>query len=206
MKIGRLVNEKILVTFLCSMISLLTLSSVLSHVDINNALVKASITEAKAEEVTIDMISDYQKNSALTERKVVYDNKTMEELGAQINKSLNSYISGKGDLIASYSLEKGVDPYLATGIILLETGCSWTCSKLTTQCNNVGGQKGSPACMGSYRGYNTLDEGIMGFIDNLSINYYQVGLDTPEKMNSKYAESGMWAIKVRNYMSSIASK
>ena len=30
-------------------------------------------------------------------------------------------MSGKGELIASYSLEKGVDPYIATAIILQET-------------------------------------------------------------------------------------
>ena len=152
------------------------------------------------------MMEIYSKQSNLTTRVEVYNGMTIDELGDKINRSLNSTISGKGPLIASYSLEKGVDPYLATGIMLLETGCNWSCSTLTIQCNNVGGQKGSPACMGSYRGYPTLDDGIRGFIDNLADNYYRVGLTTPEAMNHKYAESSEWAMKVRRYMNSISAK
>ena len=132
---------------------------------------------------------------------IVYDNMTMEQLAEKLDRSLNSSISGKGYLIASYSLEKGVDPYLATGIILLETGCSWECSSLVQTCNNVGGQKGT-GC-GSYMAYNTLDDGIKGFIDNLYKNYYSYGLTTPEQMNSKYAESTEWATKVNAYIEKI---
>lgn len=216
-KIGRLVNEKVLITFFCSMLSLLTLSNILSHFDINknestNKSVSASVSElnnndTKTKEVLkVDAIDTYSKNNTLTFRKEVYNGMTMEELSAKLDKSLKSTLSGKGSLIANYSLERGVDPYLAVGIMLLETGCNWECSTLVKQCNNVGGQKGSPACMGSYRGYSTLDEGIQGFIDNLAINYYAQGLTTPEAMNSKYAESGAWAQKVRNYMNSISSK
>lgn len=205
MKIKGLINEKTLVTFLCSLISLLMLSSFLSHVNNLKTNVKASVNETE-KVVKVDAIKEYSKQSKLTTRVEVYNNMTLEELSNKLNKSLNSYISNKGELIASYSLERGVDPYLATSIMLLETGCSWTCSSLTTKCNNVGGQKGSPSCMGSYRGYPTLDDGIRGFIDNLADNYYRVGLTTPEAMNSKYAESSQWAMKVRNYMNSISSK
>ena len=53
---------------------------------------------------------------------IVYDGKTLDELSMTLNKSLSSTISDKGYLIASYSLEKGVDPYMATAIILHETG------------------------------------------------------------------------------------
>ena len=53
-----------------------------------------------------------------------------------------------------------------------ETGCTWGCSKLVKECNNVGGQKGTPSCNGgSYKAYNTLDEGIIGFLDNIYYNY-----------------------------------
>ena len=52
---------------------------------------------------------------------IVYDNMTIEQLSAKLDRVLKSTMSGKGSLIASYSLEKGVDPYLATAIILLET-------------------------------------------------------------------------------------
>lgn len=136
--------------------------------------------------------------------QIVYDGKTLEELTDTINKSLNSTISGKGELIASYSLEKGVDPYMATGIMLLETGCKWGCSRLVRECNNVGGQKGS-GC-GSYSRFNSLDEGIKAFIDNLKRNYISKGLTTPEQINPKYAEDRNWSKKVNKYIEEIKAQ
>lgn len=136
-------------------------------------------------------------------KTLVYENLNKSQLINMINKSLNSTISNKGKLIAEYSLKKNVDPVVATAIMLLETGCKWECSTLVKKCNNVGGVKGSPNCSGGYRKYNSLDEGIKKFIDNLSKNYYEKGLDTPEKMNKKYAASSTWAIKVNKYVKEI---
>ncbi len=140
-------------------------------------------------------------------RNIVYDNMTIEELAAKLDRSLNSTLTGKGYLFASKSLEYGVDPYLALAIVLEETGCKWNCSNLVKQCNNVGGQKGGTVkCNGgAYRYYATLDEGIVGFIDNLSRNYYAIGLTTPEQMNSKYAASSAWSTKVNQYIEKIKS-
>lgn len=62
MKIGKFVNEKVLVTFLCSMISLLTLSSILSHIDIKDSKnVSASVNETK-KNLKVDMVKVYSKN------------------------------------------------------------------------------------------------------------------------------------------------
>ena len=190
------------------MISLLTLSGILSQIDTNKTadLSKAKASVNNTEEIKVDMIEVYSKNDTLTQRKIVYDGMTIEELTAKLNRSLGSTMTGKGELIATYSLQRGVDPYLAMGVMLLETGCKWSCSGLVQKCNNVGGQKGSPNCSGGYRSYPTLDDGIRGFIDNLADNYYAVGLNTPEAMNKKYAESGAWAVKVRNYMSQVQAK
>ncbi len=135
---------------------------------------------------------------------VVYEGKTLSELVEMLEKSLNSILSGKGNLIASYSLEKGVDPVMATAIMLHETGCKWNCSYISTNCNNVGGQKGT-GC-GSYRYFNTLDEGIMGFIDNLSNNYINYGLTTPDLINPKYAEDPAWSAKVNKYIADIKAQ
>ncbi len=132
---------------------------------------------------------------------IVYDNMTIEQLSAKLDRVLKSTMSGKGSLIASYSLEKGVDPYLATAIILLETGCNSKCSKMVNICNNVGGQKGS-GC-GSYQAFPTLDDGIMSFVDNLNKNYFNKGLTTPETIGPKYAASPKWSFKVNNYISKI---
>lgn len=138
-------------------------------------------------------------------RKKVYDNLTLDELSDKIDRMFKkSYLKGKGRLFASYSLELGVDPYTAVAIALLETGCEWNCSAQVRTCNNVGGMKGGPSCNGtSYKSFSTLDDGIKKFIENLSYNYYKKGLDTPEKMNHKYAASTTWAMKVNKYIAKI---
>ncbi len=135
---------------------------------------------------------------------VVYDGLTMEELSAKLDRSLNSTLAGTGSLFASYALQLGIDPYLAVAIVLQETGCKWDCSQLVKQCNNVGGQQGSPSCgTTGYKAYATLEEGIKGFMDNLYYNYYAQGLTTPETINTKYASSQTWASKINNYIYAI---
>lgn len=210
MKKFRLINEKVITVFLCSMITLFAFSSFLSNVDkevLSNMFSSVNMIEEETKEEFADTISELSKENNVTKRVIVYDGMTMSELTEKLNRSLKSTISGKGDIFASYSLERGVDPYLAVSIMLLETGCNWSCSSLMRKCNNVGGQKGSPSCDGgSYKSYPSLDEGIKGFIDNIADNYYAYGLTTPEAMNKKYAASNMWAIKVNNYISSVKSK
>jgi hypothetical protein len=206
----RLINEKVITVFLCSMITLFAFSSFLSNVDkevLSNMFSSVNMIEEEAKEEFVDSISELSKENNVTKRVIVYDGMTMSELTEKLNRSLKSTIAGKGDIFASYSLERGVDPYLAVSIMLLETGCNWSCSSLMRRCNNVGGQKGSPSCDGgSYKSYPSLDEGIKGFIDNIADNYYAYGLTTPESMNKKYAASNMWAIKVNNYISSVKAK
>ena len=206
----RLINEKVITVFLCSMITLFAFSSFLSNVDkevLSNMFSSVNMIEEEAKEEFVDSISELSKENNVTKRVIVYDGMTMSELTEKLNRSLKSTIAGKGDVFASYSLERGVDPYLAVSIMLLETGCNWSCSSLMRKCNNVGGQKGSPSCDGgSYKSYPSLDEGIKGFIDNIADNYYAYGLTTPEAMNKKYAASNVWAIKVNNYISSVKAK
>lgn len=133
--------------------------------------------------------------------QVVYDGMTLDELASKLNRSLKNDLSGKGYLYASYSLEKGVDPYLAAAISLEETGCNWNCSTLVKTCNNVGGMKGS-GC-GSYGAFSTLDDGIRAFIDNIVRNYVAYGLTTADTMNPKYAENPAWSTNVNNYINRI---
>lgn len=146
--------------------------------------------------------SDTETTEIETSEKIVYGDMTLSQLSAKLNRSLKSDLSGKGNLIASYSLSKGVDPYVATAIMLVETGCnSGTCSSLVKSCNNVGGMIGS-GCNG-YMAFSDLDTGIKKFIDNLAKNYYSQGLNTPEKMNSKYAASTTWSSQVNSYIAQI---
>lgn len=138
-------------------------------------------------------------------RVEVYDGLTLEELAAKLDRNLgNDYIAGKGMLLASQCIEKGVDPYVAVAIILHETGCGSKCSNLARACNNVGGQKGSPGCNGgSFKRYETLDAGIIGFIDNLSKNYYGKGLVTVEAIGAKYCEGNTWPGKINSLVAKI---
>ncbi len=138
-------------------------------------------------------------------RVEVYDGLTLAELSDKINRNLgNDYVAGKGYLIASECLSRGVDPYIAVAILLHETGCKSKCSALTRTCNNVGGQKGAPGCNGgSYKAFATLDEGIVGFISNLQINYFSKGLTTIETIAPRYAQSSAWPAKINWYVEQI---
>ena len=133
--------------------------------------------------------------------EIVYDGMTLDELANKLERSMKNELSGKGYLYASYSLEKGVDPYLALAISLEETGCNWNCSNLVKSCNNVGGMIGN-GC-GGFSAWPTLDDGIRAFIDNISRNYVAYGLTTAETMNPKYAENPAWAANVNRYISRI---
>ena len=162
-----------------------------------------NITYAFNEEVIIE--TEVTKEEPKKEEPViVYDNMTIEELSDKLNRSLNSDLSGYGNFVATYALEKGVDPYLATAIMLHETGCTWECSTLVKQCNNVGGMKGS-GC-GAYGYFNTLEEGIQKFIDNIYNNYYAYGLTNANLMGNKYAEDPEWSTKVNAHIEKIKNR
>ena len=153
-------------------------------------------TSKKEEDIYVEEVVEIKE-----EPLIVYEGMTMEELANKLDRSFRNELYGKGYLYASYSLEKGVDPYLAAAISLEETGCNWNCSNLVKSCNNVGGMKGS-GC-GSYGYFNTLDDGIRAFIDNIARNYVAYGLTTADTMNPKYAENPRWSTNVNNYINRI---
>lgn len=162
-------------------------SSIITEVNINEGM----FTEPNQEEIII-------------EPEIVYDGLTLNELADKLNRNLNSDISGYGMVFATKSLDLGLDPYLAVSIMLLETGCKWNCSYLMRECNNVGGMKGSPGCAGgSYRRFDSLEEGIDAYLNNLYYNYYAKGYTTPEQIGVRYAESKTWASKVNHYINEI---
>ena len=135
-------------------------------------------------------------------RVEVYGGMTLEEVAAQINKSLKNDITNKGMVIASKCIELGVDPFIASAIILHETGCGQNqCSNIARNCYNFGGQKGS-GC-GAYRRYSSVDEGLEGMIINLHNNFYSKGLTTIESIGPRYAESGEWVGKINWYVNKI---
>lgn len=194
-----------------SMASILTLgfaSSLYYYNELNNKneIVLAqelyNPTIYKEEVVDLDLTSEEETiQEIVPERIEVYDNLTMEELTEKLNRTLSSDLSGKGEIFAKYSIELGVDPYLAVAIAMHETGCTWDCSYLAKTCNNVGGQKGT-GC-GEYQAFDTLEDGIYGFILNIKNKYVDYGLMTAEEMNPKYAEDPNWSSKVNKYIEKI---
>lgn len=171
------------------------------YADDTNNMIKNIVADYQNKYFTI--VNDFVADANI-KMQIVYDGMTMDELAAKLDRYLASDLSGKGYLYASHCIEMGVDPYLAVAISMHETGCKWGCSKLVKQCNNVGGQKGFPGCNGgSYKEYATLDEGIVGFIDNIYNNYVAFGLLTANEMNPKYAEDPNWSTRVNNYIEQI---
>ena len=169
-----------------------------------NTIINEEEEENTQELIAIDM--EIAPASVIVPPRIeVYEGMTIDELAAKLNRNLgDGYIAGKGYLIASQCIEKGVDPYVAVAIMLHETGCKHNCSSLVKTCNNVGGQKGAPGCNGgSYKAYATLDEGIIGFINNLYKNYYSKGLNTIESIAPRYAASQAWPGKIRSYVEQI---
>lgn len=191
--------------------SLLILCSLLPIIGIINHTNIKSMRINKGPENYIDSVVIEKKNSIKEtannqvrikeERQEVYDNLTLEELGDKIERNLNSTLKGYGHTFANYAIELGVDPYLALGIVLHETGCKYNCSYLTKTCNNIGGQKGS-GC-GAYAYFNTMEEGIYAFLNNLSKNYYLYGLNNTSTIGPKYAEDPEWSIKVNRHIENI---
>ena len=177
--------------------------STANYINLEKEVKQEKVEDAK-EEVTTNVEQEVVEEPQVIQDPIVYDGKTMNELAEQLNKSLNSNMAGKGYLIASKSLEYGVDPYMATAIILHETGCKWNCSSLVRNCNNVGGQKGS-GC-GAYSYFESLDTGIEAFISNLYNNYIAQGLTTVEAINTKYAASTSWSAQVNNYIENIKAQ
>ena len=170
--------------------------SVVSTSGVNNGII------SKVNVVSDSLASANEE--VIEEPKIVFDGLTMEELSSKLERNLNSDISGYGEVFATKSIELGLDPYLAVSIMLHETGCKWNCSSLMRKCNNVGGMKGSPGCNGgSYKRFNTLDEGIDAFLNNLYNNYYAKGYTTPEQIGARYAEDPAWPSKINKYINEI---
>ena len=135
-------------------------------------------------------------------RQEVYEGMTLDELAEKLNRTLKNEIAGQGYTIANKCIELGVDPYIATAIIMHETGCGQSqCSNIARNCYNFGGQKGY-GC-GAYKRYNSIEEGLEGMITNLYKNYYAHGLNTVESIGPRYAESNTWVGKINWYVNKI---
>lgn len=190
-----------------TIIALLVIDFIVGGIVIYNCILPKEVDrpikyEAKKE--IVEDLKDIAPVAKIEEPIIVYDGMTLEELAEKLDKMLTSTLDGTGIIYAKKSLEYGVDPYLAVAISMHETGCKWGCSRLVRECYNVGGMKGSPGCNGgSYIAFSDLEQGIDRFVRNIANTYYAYGLDTPEKMNPKYAADPAWSEKVNKYINEI---
>ena len=178
---------------------------------LGNTLFESIVVKANLEKNNVDVLAVNDLSTLKQEIEivklatstpvVVYEGLTKDELIAKLNRNLTSDLAGYGASFANYSIAYGVDPYLALAITLHETGCTWNCSTLVKECNNVGGMKGS-GC-GAYGRFDSLDAGIEAMISNLSRNYVSKGLTTPEAIGPRYAMSDTWASKINSYIEQI---
>ena len=189
-------------TLIRVMASVLTLGLIFGAIYYNKVINKEMIVYVPSLlEASENIELEEEVVEKVPERIEVYDGLTIEELIDKLNRTLSSDLTGMGYAYANYSIELGVDPYLAVAISMHETGCKWNCSYLAKVCNNIGGQKGS-GC-GDYAAFGTLEDGIYAFVSNIKRNYVDYGLLNAEQMNPKYAEDPGWSSKVNKYIEEI---
>lgn len=119
----------------------------------------------------------------------------------------------------SCKIKKVADEYeinwiMAVAISKHETG-EYTSYAFKTL-NNVGGMMYWNGTKSALKSFNSLDEGIDAYVSNLKRNYFDMGLDTIEEIQQKYAPIGAandpnglnnyWVKGVSNYYRSLAGK
>lgn len=209
MKKTYIVSAFLSTTGLCLIVSALIMVGIanpngfISYMNDNEILTTSMkyTSSSTIEEVSMQKSPNSELDIAMALQGDPYSGQTVGEIATQLNKHLGKdMLMNKGEVIASYSISLGVDPYLASAIMLHETGCRSKCSALVRKCNNVAGQKGAPSCSGGYKGYASIDEGIKGAIYNLYKNYYAKGFNTVETIGPRYAESNTWVSKINGYI------
>ena len=170
-------------------------SNNISYTDVNT-IQRRVITESGLSGINLE-----PANGGL-QRIEVYEGKTREEVINQLNKSLGGVLSGKANIIVDKALSLGVDPYVAAAIMVHESANGK--SRIARSCNNFGGQKG--AGCGGWKSYPSVQAGIEGMIQNMYNNYYSKGLNTIDKMASRYAESPAWPAKIHSFVNKLKSR
>lgn len=155
----------------------------LSIYAINDMLPKKNIsnlsTKLDTKEVVIEasVLSDNANNIEIEEASVEEKNICeLDEISCKIKNTAMLY---------------GIDYKMAIAIAKHETG-NYTSNAYVNK-NNVGGMMFWDTKTKSSRliTYTSIDEGIEAFISNLKRNYYDLGLDTIEEIQKKYAPIGV---------------
>ncbi len=154
--------------------------------------------------------ADYETQSGETQTKLDDQRAKLEELKTQKGKNegkTNNFATGdfakaysensnfkqgvladKGAFIEEVCAKYGVDPYLATSIMVNETG--WGTSNAIKNHNNPGGYMDSATNWSTIKTFDTLEDGIEAVVKNLSKNYLNQGRTTIASIGDKYCPVG----------------
>ena len=154
-----------------------------------------------------DLIKSAERTEtmALVQTYQEVENEPQKQNKVEITKEYECILDETSCLIKKYADEYGIDYKLAIAISKHETG-NYT-SYAFKSLNNVGGMMYWDGNKMSLKSYNSLENGIIAFISNLKNNYIDLGLDTIEKIQVKYAPIGIndngtnqyWVNGVYNY-------
>ena len=153
-----------------------------------------------------DVVVSPSEDDSNDEEIVEYDGESFSSIGKKLEKFLvKTHLEGYGEYIAKYSVNKGVNPYLIGAMIIVNSNCTIQCNAIVTKCNNVGDLTGSTGgCFGgTYKKYNSLEDGISDFVDYVLVNFYANDLKTPTAIYKKYNKNSAWSYKVSRYMERI---
>ena len=120
---------------------------------------------------------EVSKSSPILKENAEIETKQQEEYKCTLEHETACKIKIKAE-------EYGIDWKIAVSISAWETGY-WK-SNLYLNKNNVGGLY----CNGNFLKYGTLDEGIEAYVSNLKRLYFDMGLNTLEKIQPKYCPVG----------------
>lgn len=159
------------------------ISNLSTKLDTKEVVIEASVLKDNANDVEIEEASDIKEN--------VCD---LDEMSCKIK---------------NVSMLYGIDYKMAIAIAKHETG-NYTSNAYLNK-NNVGGMMFWDNITKSSKliTYDNLDIGVDAFVSNLKRNYYDLGLDTIEEIQKKYAPIGVandpnnlnsnWVLGVKKY-------
>lgn len=119
--------------------------------------------------------------------KVIHLNSEQVNFNVEGEKAQECKFDSTSCLIYNKAKELGLNEdqtLMSIAISKWETG-NYTSVAFRSK-NNVGGMM----CSSGLITYNSLEEGIIAFLSNLKYNYFDIGLDTLEKIQPKYCPIG----------------
>lgn len=161
----------------------------------NEAEIQAIIEEMVIEEPKVirDELVNVEVLGLLDEQAIALVNAERQAIA----KNLGGGMAGQEAFFYDKAIELGIDPVFAVALAAHETGNG--SSYLCINNHNFGGMRGQ----GGWMQFKDKETGIMAYL-NLLASYHSRGLDTPEKMVSRYApNSPTWVGVVRGSMAKI---